>query len=246
MWKVWALRAGCSEVDQSMLTYLDRPGLQVIIPHVILLLQGSVNVLVDTSFGSPAEISAAYPQRLWRDDADQPQRILGDLGLIPGDIDLVIHTHLHYDHVGNDHLFESATKLAQRRELAYSEDPTVPVMAREYFTERHGFPAQFDRLAVSAVDGDCTVMPGLEVLLLPGHTPGSQGLLIETGQGALCYPGDLVMVSENMHGATPVGLHTNLEECEQSREKVAELGARVIPSHDMRLFTSGVIQQLHA
>lgn len=245
MWKVWALQAGRSQADQSMLTYLTGAGQPVVIPHVMLLLQGSVNVLVDTSFGSATEIAAAYPQDLWRDSSEEPLQLLSQFDLAPGDIDLVIHTHLHYDHVGNNHLFESATKLAQKHELEYAEHPSVPIMEKEYFVESHGFPSQFDRSAISAVEGDQTVMPGLDLLSLPGHTPGSQGLLIETASGALCYPGDLVMVTENMSEETPVGLHTDLQECENSRKKVIALDARVIPSHDMRMFKSGVIQRLH-
>lgn len=79
---------------------------------------------------------------------------------------------------------------------------------------------------------------------LPGHTPGSQGILVQTDTGPLCYAGDLVLVTENMQELTPVGLHTDLAAAERSRQKVAALGMPVVPAHDARLFTGGEIQKL--
>jgi glyoxylase-like metal-dependent hydrolase (beta-lactamase superfamily II) len=243
-WKAWALRTGNSRAEQSMLTYLTGAGQEVVIPHIMILLQGESTVLIDTGFGSPAEIAANYPQELWRSDSEQPEALLAELGVAPADVDLVIHTHLHYDHVGNNHLFPGATKLAQASELDFFANPDVPLMRREYFTPCCGFPAQFDVEDVTSVDGDKTLLPGLELLALPGHTPGSQGVLFETASGPLCFAGDLVMVTENMNEMTPVGLHTDLAAAESSRRKLKSLGAAVIPSHDMRLFSEGTIQAL--
>jgi glyoxylase-like metal-dependent hydrolase (beta-lactamase superfamily II) len=236
MWRAWALRTGCSKVDQSMLTYLEGMGTEVVIPHTAVLLRGEVNVLVDTGFGSPQQIAAAYPQELWRTGEQELERLLARLGLVPADIDLVLHTHLHYDHVGNDHLFPGATILAQQADLDFARAPSVPLMRREFFTESCGFPAQFDPGSVMGVDGDRTVAAGLNLLALPGHTPGSQGVVAETADGLLCFAGDLVMVRENLDELTPVGLHTDLEACERSRATVLSLGATVLPSHDMRVF----------
>jgi glyoxylase-like metal-dependent hydrolase (beta-lactamase superfamily II) len=244
MWDVWALRAGSSKVDQSMLTYLEGAGREVSIPHVMLLLKGPWNVLVDTSFGSPAQIAEHYPQELRRPGDELPEPLLAEIGLAVGDIDLIIHTHLHYDHVGNNHLFPHATKLAQTQEVTYAEAPGTPIMGREYFTPACGFPAQFNARELTTVEGDHTVADGLDIISLEGHTPGSQGIVVTTSDGPLCYAGDLVMVSENMDPMTPVGLHVDLEACERSRQKVASLHARVVPSHDMRLFDSGPVRRL--
>jgi N-acyl homoserine lactone hydrolase len=243
-WKAWALRTGNSRAEQSMLTYLDGAGQEVVIPHIMILLQGVATVLIDTGFGSPDEIAANYPQDLWRSISEQPTSLLAELGVAPDDVDLIVHTHLHYDHVGNNHLFPGATKIAQAVELDFFANPTVPLMRREYFTPCCGFPSQFEVDDVTPVDGDQTLLPGLELLALPGHTPGSQGVLFETSDGPMCFAGDLVMVAENMNEMTPVGLHTDLVAAERSRRRLESLGAPVIPSHDMRLFPAGDIQAL--
>lgn len=65
-WALWALRAGHSSVDQSMLTYLEGPGTAVEIPHVAFLVTGQANVLIDTSFRSAASVQASYPQDIAR------------------------------------------------------------------------------------------------------------------------------------------------------------------------------------
>ena len=240
MWKAWALRSGSSKVDQSMRTYLDGMGTEVVIPHIMILLRGaSTNVLIDTGFGDPAVIDAAYPQELWRTPEQTPERLLERLSLRPCDIDVVINTHLHYDHVGNNHLFPHATQLAQRADLEFAAAPTVPLMEREFFSACRGYPGQYDPTAITPVDGDHAVLPGLDILSLPGHTPGNQGVLFVTDLGPMCFAGDLVMVTENLDPLTPVGLHTDLEACELSRRKVLDTGARVIPSHDLRLFAGG-------
>jgi glyoxylase-like metal-dependent hydrolase (beta-lactamase superfamily II) len=67
---------------------------------------------------------------------------------------------------------------------------------------------------------------------------------METAEGPLCIPGDQVMVHENMRAELPVGLHTDLEEWERSHSRLAGLEARIIPSHDMRVFPSGSVERL--
>jgi hypothetical protein len=52
------------------------------------------------------------------------------------------------------------------------------------------------------------------------------------------------MVGENMRAELPVGLHTDLEAWERSHSRLVALEARIIPSHDMRVFPSGSVERL--
>jgi N-acyl homoserine lactone hydrolase len=230
-WTLWALRAGHSTVDQSMLTYLDGPGTAVEIPHVVFLATGPGNVLIDTSFRSAASVQASYPQDIARPADEELGILLGRVGLGPADIE-------------NDHLFPGVSPLVQRAEIEYAAAPSVTIMEREYFAPSAGFTPPFDPGSFTPVDGDLAVADGLHLLHLPGHTPGSQGVLIDTAEGPLCIPGDQVMVHENMRAELPVGLHTDLEAWERSWRRLAGLEARIIPSHDMRVFPSGSVQRL--
>ena len=96
-------------------------------------------------------------------------------------IDVVINTHLHFDHCGGNHLFAGRPIYVQRRELddAHSlDDYTI----REWVDAPgvHYVP----------VDGELELLPGLRLLPAPGHTRGSQVVLVETGGRPVVIGGD--------------------------------------------------------
>ena len=96
-------------------------------------------------------------------------------------IDLVVNTHLHYDHCGGNHLFAGKPTYVQSTELedARTLDP---------YTIR----AWVDAPGVQyvPVDGEHELLPGLRLLLAPGHTRGSQVVVVETGDGPVVIAGD--------------------------------------------------------
>ena len=80
-------------------------------------------------------------------------------------IDIVVNTHLHFDHCGGNHLFAGTPIYVQRRELddARSEDD---------YTIREWVEAPGVRYV--PVDGELELLPGLRLVPAPGHTPGMQ------------------------------------------------------------------------
>jgi N-acyl homoserine lactone hydrolase len=238
-WRVWALRAGRSEMDQSMATYTEGMGQALVIPHTMFLLKGPRTVLVDTSFESTAAVRDAYPQRIWREPEEEPLTLLDHLSVTPDEIELIVCTHLHYDHCGTNRLFPRARVLVQREELVYALNPVADVMRREYFAPSGGFRPPYDQEQLDLLDGDTELGDGLTVVSLPGHTPGSQGLLVQTSRGTLALAGDQIMVKENFDEGLPVGLHTDLDAWYRSLAKLRQLTEWVAPSHDLRLFLGG-------
>ncbi len=125
--------------------------------------------LVDTGVGGPRE---------WLDDWRVVNRsaaaALAELDMTPGDIDLVINTHLHFDHCGQNAVFPHAAFYVQRAELSRAEREAPEL--RDWF----GFAgARFELL-----DGDAEVLPGLSVIATPGHTAGHQCVLVRAADGA--------------------------------------------------------------
>jgi glyoxylase-like metal-dependent hydrolase (beta-lactamase superfamily II) len=99
---------------------------------------------------------------------------LAELDMTPGDIGLVINTHLHFDHCGQNAVFPHAPFYVQRAEL-----DRVKREARELY-DWFGFAGgRFELL-----DGDAEVLPGLSVIATPGHTVGHQCVVVHTGDGA--------------------------------------------------------------
>lgn len=235
-WKAWALRAGQSRMDHSVATYLSNMGEPLVIPHSMFALRGPITVIIDTSFESAEAVKAAYPQDVWRDATEHPRALLEQIDIEPTMVDMVICTHLHYDHCGCNGLFPNARICVQRSELGYALDPDARMMRQEYFSPAGGFRPPYDRKSLELLDGDLDLENGMRLITLPGHTPGSQGVVIETRSGPMCLAGDLVMVKENFTEDLPVGLHTNVDDCYRSLEKVRGLTDCVIPSHDIRIF----------
>ena len=99
-------------------------------------------------------------------------------------IDVVVNTHLHFDHCGGNHLFAGRPIYVQRRELddARGEDD---------YTIREWVDAPGVRYV--PVDGELELLPGLRLVPAPGHTRGMQVVVVETGGRPVVVGGDVAV-----------------------------------------------------
>jgi N-acyl homoserine lactone hydrolase len=126
-------------------------------------------VLVDTGVGGPQDVLDD-----WRVVNVAMADALAEVDLSPADITLVINTHLHFDHCGQNAVFRHAPFYVQRTELdrARREAPELS----QWF--------DFAGARFELLDGDTEILPGLSVITTPGHTAGHQSVLVEAGGGA--------------------------------------------------------------
>jgi N-acyl homoserine lactone hydrolase len=120
-------------------------------------------VLVDTGVGGPQDVLDD-----WRVVNVSVADALAGLDMSPADIDLVINTHLHFDHCGQNAVFRHAPFYVQRAEL-----DRMRREAGELYDWFGFMDARFELL-----DGDTEVVPGLEVIATPGHTAGHQCVIV--------------------------------------------------------------------
>ena len=129
-------------------------------------------VLVDTG------IRELHPLTV---DLDPRLRPPDEWGIDLTSIDIVVNTHLHFDHCGNNHLFAGTPIHVQRREL---DD----ALTLDDYTIRDWVKAS--SVQYVPVDGELELLPGMRLVPAPGHTRGSQIVVIDTGDRPTVLAGD--------------------------------------------------------
>jgi len=126
-------------------------------------------------------------------------RLLEEVGIRPADVDVVVNSHLHFDHCGGNTIragkkgwapaFPRARYVVQRGEWERALRPVerdkpsyLPVRLRALETSG----------ALNLLEGDGAVCPGVEAVLLPGHTAFHQGVKVSSGGRTFFYFGDTV------------------------------------------------------
>jgi N-acyl homoserine lactone hydrolase len=145
--------------------------------HGFVITHPAGAVLVDTGVGGPADLLSD-----WRVVNRTAADALADLDMTPGDIGLVINTHLHFDHCGQNAVFKNAAFYVQRAELSRAKRESPDLYNWFDFMN-----ARFELL-----DGDTEVLPGLSVFTTPGHTDGHQSVLVQSADGLDLLTGDAV------------------------------------------------------
>ncbi|PSR23965.1 MAG: hypothetical protein C7B45_01380 [Sulfobacillus acidophilus] len=234
-WRIIALDTGTSVIEKSILTYLTDVGQALRIPRVMWYIDGPRRIIVDTSAESPEVAEQIIGENLTRTADQEPANALKRIGVRGEDIDYVLLTHLHWDHAANNHLFPNAKFIVQRDELRYAYAPSS-FFEKAFLSPQGGYLPPFLHTRFDLLDGDLELMPGLEIVKCPGHTPGSQAVRVRTKQGWLTVAGDAVFTYENLEKRIPPGFHVNVDAALASMQKIAAISDEVLPSHDYRVF----------
>jgi len=220
------LHDGFFELDLGMLVYLKTAyyGQKYMAALRPMLVRTEKEVLVvDTGLCDPPERIARFYK------IERPTRIVPELakhGVRPEDVDLVVNTHLHLDHAGNDKLFPNAMVVVQKLEWAFASDP--PRYARGGY-----LPELLEGLDVETVQGEHVVTEGVRVVPTPGHTPGHQSVVVEVADGRkLVYCGDAAPLAENYRDRNVVGILTDAEAALRSLDALRALGGTPVFDHD--------------
>ena len=160
------------------------------------------------------------------------------LGLQPDDVTDVIVTHLHYDHAGNVNLLPQARIHLQEQELqyatgrymthpllrhAYSVDDVVEII-RGVYNDR-----------ISFYSGDQEIAPGVQLVLVGGHTAGLQAVRVHTARGWVVLASDASHYYENMQHESPFPIVFHVGQMLDGYRRLLSLADsddHLIPGHD--------------
>ena len=161
--------------------------------------------------------------------------ILAEIEITTADVALVINSHLHFDHCGENRLFSGRPIFVQAAEYeaAHTPDYTIPDWV--------DFPGANYEL----VEGEREILSGLTLIPTPGHTSGHQSVLLETGEGRVIIAGQAAYTAAEY--ANPEDAHARGLESAWDRQKyleslrrLRELAPRwVHVSHDATVWVAG-------
>jgi N-acyl homoserine lactone hydrolase len=138
-------------------------------------------ILVDTGVGWPTELVQE-----WKVVNHHAADALAEHDLSPADVRIVINSHLHFDHCGQNAVFKHAPFYVQRTELDRAR--------REKSKTSEWF--DFAGARFELVDGDAQIADGVRVVATPGHTVGHQSVIVETDDGGAMMIGDAAYTAD--------------------------------------------------
>ncbi len=183
-------------------------------------------VLIETGNGDkfPAKLKDLYGI-----DHDRSIAVaLRDIGVDPESIDVVVMTHLHFDHAGGctrrtasgvEPVFPRAEHVVQRAELFAAQHPHERNRA-SYLPEN--FEPLLSAGLLRTVDGAAEIAPGITVVPTPGHTPGHQSVVIDGGDGKACLLGDVVPTSVHVRVPYVMAYDLDVEATLRSKKALYE------------------------
>ena len=228
------LVVGINETDQGIMTYQKGYGKRIYLPIYVFYLEGGEQkILVDTGmeeFMIPPGAEEETGLKIM-----EFEEALDTVNLKPEDVDMVIQTHLHNDHCENTYKCTNARVYVQRAELDFFNEPHP--LDHRYYSDL------LDESEVVPVQGDTEIVPGIRVVLTPGHTPGGQSVAVETDKGTAVITGFCCNANNfpSVGPAVTPGVHLDAIEAYESAQRVKELADILIPIHDVEIGRSAKI-----
>ena len=233
----------------------DLPTEWVLSPsHCVLVETPDARLLWDTSCPrdwetrwAPADLNDFFPYDHVTEDEYLDSR-LEQMAITPEDIDYVVVSHMHMDHVGNARLFNNG----HTRFICSKAEKDYAFSFDEDFLGSHLKTADYGDLNWEPFDGDGEFIPGVSFIQTPGHTPGSMSMRVDLPEtGTMIFTADAVYMGANYGPpVVPASVVNNLDDWYSSVEKLRGIAqssdAMLVFGHDasqletLRLAPAGV------
>ena len=248
-YRIYAVRYAHRDCNSSEAFYGDYHKSPMTMDYFVwALTNGRHTVVVDLGF------TEAVGTRRGRQFLRCPGRGLAEIGVDAAQVEHVILSHFHYDHVGNYALFPRATFHVQDREMAFYTGRHASRPAFRHSVEVEDVCALV-RLnhegRLRFVDGEAEVVPGVRVHHVGGHTAGMQITTVATERGQAVVASDAAHYYRNFEARIPFNTLHDLPGMYTAFERIAGLADApdlVIPGHDpqvlqrLRKVADGIVE----
>ncbi len=227
MLDVRLLTDGYFTLDKSFLVFGKYQGIKYKAALKPLLVRTEKEtIIVDTGIGTlPAKYQSFHD--VIRGKEEELRYSLKKAGIEPRQVTLVVNTHLHFDHCGNNMLFPDAKFLVQTDEIRYAYYPDR-FMRVSYL--RDFFDLEADYLPVR---GHYVVEDGVDLVPTPGHTIGHQSVVVRWKDRNFVYAGDAAPLPENIEKRNIPGMIYNTSQGLESIDTLRRIDKPIyIYSHD--------------
>lgn len=224
---------------KSLLTYLLNGKETQGTNHMFYIEGAKRNILIDAT-PSAQDLRGLQPPGFSLEHLKSPEEALAEIGLKPRDIDILILTHLHQDHVLNITKFTNAEIYIQEDEYAFARAPH-PFWSLAYLGINMNY---LSKTKLRLIRGEYEIEESIKLIPTPGHTPGTQSVLIETPAGKAIIAG-FCTIRENFEPpekmraqgveVIPPGILMDFEKAYESALRVKRMADIVIPCHENSL-----------
>lgn len=198
--RIYPINTGWLEADLG--TYIfwkGKAGEKVWTPTLCFYVDtGEHKLMVDTGLSDAARATKYHHKCEKRGCVEAPEA-LRRMGVDPAEIEIVIFTHLHWDHVQNMKEFKNARYVCTDTELLFAHNP-LPLYYRSYESPVLGIEAPFIgcNFELVPMGREIEIVPGVSVFPTPGHCPGHQAVTVKTAVGNIVIVGDAFFQWRNM------------------------------------------------
>jgi 4-pyridoxolactonase len=240
---VYLLDNGTLLLDKSFATWNHNQGVEFRFPvYAVYIDHPDAKIMLDTGFDK-AWVERKLPFE--KPEQSEEQTIpaqLARLGVKPEEIDIVINSHLHFDHCSGNTLFPQAKFYFSKSELrhAYVPDPWERLGYDPDLVVMPGMKMELLELGHYEYE----VLPGITLIETPGHSNGHLSAIVDPGNGAapLVFPFDVAYTRHNLEGKVLMGLHTDPAELLDSMVRIENIarkvGGKIFYSHDPEEFAN--------
>ena len=192
--------------------------------NLLLIRSENKNILVDTGLGNKVTDKV---KKIYSPSKFILLESLAKLGLDRNDIDIVVLTHLHFDHAGGvisiidskkELTFPNAIHVIQKREWEIAKDPDD--LNKASYNFKDDLKLLEDIGNYKLIDGNYQLTKDITLELTGGHSEGTQVVRIDSNNELAYYPGDILPMEVNRHLAVTTAFDLNRKDTFKAKKRI--------------------------